>query len=79
MKPVSRKAMQLAASRTTSTVGELLEYLKALEAVWSVDDTKYLGEFKDQKIYLAQPDGLVLSYIHYHGGYGLVCHSRIAK
>ena len=75
----SRKTMRSVASRTPSTVGELTEYLKALEAIWSADDTRFLGEFKNQKIYLSQPEGLSLSYIHYHGGYGLVCHPHIAK
>jgi len=79
MKMVRRKAMQLAAASSPSTLGELKEYLNALEAVWSVTDTKYLGAFKDQKIYLAQPDGMFQSKAYYHGGYGLVVSNKASS
>lgn len=39
-----------------STIGELRDYLDALEANWTAEDDQYLGKFRDQALYVVSPN-----------------------
>jgi hypothetical protein len=65
-------AMQIAGNSSPKTIGELQAYLAALEAAWTEEDSVYLGEFKNQPLYLGTPEGLTLAEATCNGCFGLV-------
>lgn len=65
-------AMQIADTSSPKTIGELQAYLAALEAAWTEEDAVYLGEFKNQPLYLDTPHGLALAEATFNGCFGLV-------
>lgn len=65
-------AMQIAGACSPRTVGELQTYLAALEAAWTEEDSDYLGEFKNQPLYLGTSKGLTLAEATFNGCFGLI-------
>lgn len=50
------------------TVASLRKYLNEMEALWSAEDTKHLGEFDSQKINIPFPtNGIGPAQIIYNG------------
>lgn len=74
---VKMNAMQLAVSKSPTTVGELLQYLEELKAAWSEDDTEFLGSFESQSLCFATQDGININAVAtYYACYGLVIKKR---
>jgi hypothetical protein len=69
--------MKTATDSKPQTLGELKAYLAELEAAWSAEDVKYLGEFDNQTLHFAVPDTDVdRTYMQYHAEFSLVAVGR---
>ena len=65
-------AMQIAADQKPTTIGQLKQYLAALEAAWTEEDEEYLGSFDDQALYLDTGNGMAYAVFQYIAEFGLV-------
>jgi hypothetical protein len=65
-------AMQIAPEGEPTTIGELRQYLVALEAEWSEEGVQYLGEFDDQALYMDTGKGVAYATFQYVAEFGLV-------
>ena len=68
----SVSAMKIASNTAPTTIGELQQYLQEMQEAWSAEDTKYLGRFKDQPIYLCTDKGVETAKCAYRAEFGLV-------
>ena len=69
-------AMQIAAEGKPTTIGELKQYLAALEAEWTEQDEEFLGAFDDQALYLDTGKGVAYAVFQYVAEFGLVAWER---
>lgn len=69
-------AMQTAQETKPTTIGELKEYLAALEAAWTEQEEEYLGRFDDQALYLDTDGGIAYASFQYVAEFGLVAWER---
>ena len=68
----SVNARRIAGTSSPKTIGELQAYLAALEAAWTEEDSVYLGEFKNQRLYLDTPEGPTLAKATFNSCFGLI-------
>jgi hypothetical protein len=66
-------AMQIANAQKPRTIGELQAYLTKLEKAWSEQDSKFLGKFTDQSLYMSiLGKGIAHAEFSYHPEFGLI-------
>lgn len=71
---VMKNAMQLAQGPMPTTLGELHDYLDSIRKAWSAQDTKYLGSYESQPLYILPNDptpGFHLASAKYFAEFGL--------
>lgn len=67
-------AMRIEAPKGVLTVGKLLDYLEEMQKSWTEEDSKYMGDFRNQRIYTPHYNdkneylGIGHARIYYHGG-----------
>lgn len=69
-----KNAMQLAQGPMPTTLGELHDYLDNIRKAWSAQDTKYLGSYESQPLYILPNDptpGFHLAKAKYFAEFGL--------
>lgn len=72
-----KNAMQLAATEQPATIGELLDFLNAMQKTWTEMDTQYLGRFEDQPLYIIEYGrGFQLADAKYFAEFGLTFTKR---
>jgi len=70
------------------TVGDLMDYLTEMEASWTDEDIKYMGEFRDHKINIPcfkliegthtfRYVGIGNALIYYHGGLDFIIDENV--
>jgi hypothetical protein len=57
------------------TIGELKNYLKLLEDLWTEEDIEYLGPLDEQRLYIDTPAGMAYGYMQYSGDFGLITYN----
>jgi len=69
-----KNAMQLAQGPKPTTLGQLHDYLDSIRKAWSAQDTKYLGSYESQPLYILPNDptpGFQLAEAKYFAEFGL--------
>lgn len=69
-----KNAMQLAQGPMPTTLGELHDYLDSIRKAWSAQDTKYLGSYESQPLYIlpnGPTPGFHLAEAKYFAEFGL--------
>lgn len=69
-----KNAMQLAQGPMPATLGELHDYLDSIRKAWGAQDTKYLGSYESQPLYILPIDptpGFHLAKAKYFAEFGL--------
>ncbi|MAG64634.1 MAG: hypothetical protein CMK74_01990 [Pseudomonadales bacterium] len=69
-----KNAMQLAQGPKPTTLGQLHDYLDSIRKAWSAQDTKYLGSYESQPLYILPNEptpGFQLAEAKYFAEFGL--------
>ena len=75
----AKNAFQVKPPEGALTIGKIRKYLNDMEALWSEEDNKYIGDFENQAIQTLghSGQGIARAKIIYEGGLDFIIHPLI--